>query len=356
MPFCRRKCGYCDFYSSSDSTWLPHYLSQVGRELDFYRPFLETYRFNTLYFGGGTPSLLEPGDLEDFFRLLERKGFFRSMEEITLEVNPESFDPSKARFYRDLGINRLSMGIQSFQNPVLQTLGRLADSRRNQAAVQILGRFFSNYSLDLIYGIPGQNLKAELEVFMSLKPPHLSAYCLTLAEGTALFEKSARLQLPEEELNNQFFLIHESLKKNGYDHYEISNYARNRKVSRHNLHYWRREHYLGLGAGASGYLGEKRYTNQELEEYLLCIKDGRRPVASEETLEEKDRMIETLLLGLRLEEGIDLSFLSLSPQLMDKIEEFIREGLLAITSSRLIPTLKGWTLLDYLLKSFYRLL
>jgi oxygen-independent coproporphyrinogen-3 oxidase len=300
--------------------------------------------------------LLPPGSLKFFFDLLEKNGLTKDLKEITLEVNPESLTEKKAVFYKNLGVNRISLGIQSFDKTILQKLGRLADPEMNQNAVSMIRKHFENYSLDLIYGIPGQNLDIELEEFLKIKPPHISAYCLNLAPGTPLYEKAAYYKLSDKDLNSQFYKIHEQLKQSAYSHYEISNYCLPGMESQHNLHYWKRNPYLGLGAGASGFLDETRYTNQFLPGYFESLKTGNKPVEEKEILDEKDRVFENLMLGLRLERGVKFLETPSFSELNEKLDQFCREGYLTRENSNIRPTLKGWTLLDGMLKEFYSLL
>ncbi|NPB10002.1 MAG: radical SAM family heme chaperone HemW [Thermodesulfobacteria bacterium] len=311
VPFCRRKCPYCDFFSLpvSDPP-VEEYLRALKKELELRREELEGLVFTTFYVGGGTPSLLPPWFYEELFSFLAGRLSF-APEERTLEANPEGLTPSLLKEYRLL-FNRLSLGAQSFSPEGLRVLGRLHTVEQTKEAVlraQEAG--FQNLSLDLIFAWPGQTvemLAREIEEALSLAPEHLSCYELTVEPGTP-FEQAFRrgtLRKPrEEEILAMFSLLWERLAAAGFEHYEISNYARPGRRCLHNLFYWRAEPYLGLGAGAASFLGGRRTKNlEDLKGYLSALEQGRRPVGEEEELDSEALFREAVVLGLRLREGV----------------------------------------------------
>ncbi len=317
IPFCRKKCPYCDFFS----------LPGAANQLDAYPGLLLRHLeqaaagdfprepFATVFFGGGTPSLLPP---EAVGALLRRAGELFGIApgaEISLEANPGTVTAASLEAFRRAGINRLSLGAQSLRAEGLHSLGRLHSPAQTREAVRWARQAgFDNLALDLMFGLPGQDLPAlgqELEDVLALEPDHLSLYSLTVEEETPFQHRHRRgeLMLPPEEAFAEMFLgAHEVLEGAGYRHYEISNYARPGRECRHNQRYWRREGYLGLGAGAHSFFpqgwGERWAVAPDLERYAARVETGERP---EELLEVFDRpgaMAETLYLGLRTREGV----------------------------------------------------
>lgn len=354
FPFCSQKCSYCDFYSTTQS--FLGYSKLLIKELQLKQKWFETLQFNTLYFGGGTPSLMPLNELEEFLKTLNNYTNLSHFKEITLEVNPETLTLQKAKALKDLGINRLSLGIQSFNPEILKKIGRKASLKQNIKALEITPLVFKNFSVDLIYGIKNQKIELELEHLKALNPPHISAYALTLDSQVPLTNKKKELLPSDKKVNEDFYLIHSFLKNQGYEHYEISNYGKEGFFSAHNLHYWKSHFYLGLGAGASGYLKKERYVNNTLLDYKKNLLNNKEPVFEKELLTDKDLKIETFLLGLRLQEGVEVPFLKENPLLLALVKEFEGQGLLTIKEEKLKPTLKGWTLLDHMLKNIYFLL
>ncbi len=354
FPFCSQKCSYCDFYSTTQS--FLGYGKLLIKELQLKQKWFETLQFNTLYFGGGTPSLMPLNELEEFLSFLNTLYPIEKLQEITLEVNPETLTLQKAKALKDLGINRLSLGIQSFNPEILKKIGRQASLKQNIKALEITPLVFNNFSVDFIYGIKNQKIELELENLKALHPPHISAYALTLDSQVPLAKKKEDLLPSDKKVNEDFYLIHSFLKNQGYQHYEISNYGKESFFSAHNLHYWKGHFYLGLGAGASGYVKKERYINNTLLDYQKNLLNNKDPVLEKDFLTNKDLQIETFLLGLRLQEGVQVPFLKENPLLLDLVKEFEEQGLLIVAEEKLKPTLKGWTLLDHMLKNIYFLL
>lgn len=315
VPFCVRKCGYCAFHSGPFSPEAAaYYVRQVLQEMDEWGRTLGRVRVETVYFGGGTPSLLEAGQIEALLQAAQSCFSLSSDAEITLEANPDSV--LKSGFLsslRGLGVNRLSLGVQSLQDDLLVMLGRPHDARQARQAVQAARQTgFSNLSLDLIWGLPGQTPERwldDLRAAVELAPEHISCYGLSLEEGTPLTRQieQERLVLPDEESGVRMYLDgSEYLESAGYAHYEISNYARPGRESRHNMGYWEGREYLGLGPAAVSTIGNRRWSNPAgLEEYAARVASGHDP-SGEEVLSARTRLEEMVMLSLRMRDGLDL--------------------------------------------------
>jgi putative oxygen-independent coproporphyrinogen III oxidase len=355
VPFCRGKCPYCHFYSTTSLGLIPDWLEAVKKEALLYQGHFTS--FDTVYFGGGTPSLLSPaalGDLLDFFQ----DRFCLSADcEITLEANPGDLDRETARELRRTGINRLSLGVQSFSGDDLMFLGR---RHRVAEAIQAIeaGRAagFDNLGLDLIFGVPGQTRSRWQETLvraLSFEPEHISAYQLTPEEGTPLGNEAAkgRVHFWGEEKSAHYFLeTSRILEGRGYLHYEVSNFARGEeRTSRHNRKYWRQVPYLGLGPAAHSYLEHRRWWNPtSLEAYLERLREGQKPAAGEEILSPAQTRMESLLLGFRNREGVALNRLRLNPESRAILAKLEASEKINRQKDRLIPTPRGYLLADRL--------
>ncbi len=314
LPFCRRRCFYCDFTSyTGNQAQTVDYLEALKKELWFYQPLLSEREIKTFYFGGGTPSLVEPKLLSSFFSFLYNKFRLSSKAEITLEANPESVDRRKLKIWRQLGINRLSLGFQSLNQRHLKTLGRthtVEDGLRTYQLARQAG--FINISADLIFGIPGETVEEwqkTLAQVVDLSPEHLSIYALTLRSTSRLFKKIAKDKelkgFDDESQAQKYELALTFLKSSGFIHYEISNFARAGFECQHNLNYWNRGDYLGLGCSAASLVDNCRWINYaSFKKYLEQVFKGKRPVKSREFLKSKEIFEEKLFLGLRLIKGV----------------------------------------------------
>jgi oxygen-independent coproporphyrinogen-3 oxidase len=316
IPFCLQKCSYCDFYSvkSTDAT-IQRYLLDLKREILLYQEESKwrELKFQTIYFGGGTPSILESGQIFEIIQLIKNIFQIESNAEITLEMNPETVNPEKLRDFFQIGINRLNLGIQSFDMTELRILNRIHSVSKAIESIE-LARIagFTNLGLDFIFGIPGQSLAdwlKNLKHAVSFRPEHLSIYGLTIEPRTLLAKKVAGGELIPcpEELERQMFLetIH-FLRENGFEHYEISNYARPGFRSQHNQIYWREEPYLGFGASAHSFNPPVRYWNvANLNDYHEFLTQNQFPRKEVEILTPEQQKIEWIFLGLRRREGLD---------------------------------------------------
>lgn len=320
FPYCLSKCPYCDFASTA-AKQVPEarYTKAVLRELDGRGAGLEAREVNALFIGGGTPSLWSPVHVREVLQAIGARLRLADGCEVTLEANPGAADEARFAGYRAAGVNRLSIGVQSFQPSTLAKLGRGHDgeqARRAVAAAREAG--FTNVSMDFIYGVQGQTVdevRRDAEQAVSLGTEHLSAYALTLdseslAEDVPLAKQLARgeVQLPEDDVVVEMQrTVRDVYRQAGLERYEVSNYAKRGFHSRHNATYWTGGDWLALGVGATGSLGERRYSNQRsAEKYLIEVEAGRLPESSGETLTPLERFEERVAMGLRLTSGIDL--------------------------------------------------
>ncbi|MGD2098979.1 MAG: radical SAM family heme chaperone HemW [Desulfobacterales bacterium] len=317
IPFCVKKCRYCDFYSQTDLSLKPQFLDALMAEMEMVSS--EGLRFDTLYIGGGTPSTYDHDDIGRIVKATQRYFDFLPDAEMTIEVNPGTTSIGQLEGYRAAGINRLNIGVQSFDQRHLDFLGRIHTAA--EAGKTITTAFqagFRNIGIDLIYGLSAQSRAdwlEDLKQAVGNEPTHLSCYMLTYEKGTPLHGdlKSGRIQaLPDDQGRALFEATIEFLEDNGFFQYEISNFARQAKppashISRHNVKYWTRAPYVGLGPAAHSFINSRRSWNvSNLAPYLTAIESGQTPVAGKEALTVEQEMIEAIYLGLRMTPGIDL--------------------------------------------------
>ena len=361
IPFCLSKCTYCDFYSVSSLSMLPAFLEVLFKEMELYRG-----RFapcDTVYVGGGTPSVLNPGQLEAILTRVLGNFTLLPNTEITLETNPADLAPAYLEAMRGMGINRLNIGVQSFDQTILDFLGRRHSVNQAIGAIEASRRAgFTNIGLDLIYGIPGQEVGAWLDTVrraLMFEPEHLSCYQLIVEPGTPLgirYQQGA-FSLPDENLQHEFFMkTAEMLEDAGYVHYEVSNFARGMAfASRHNQKYWDHTPYLGLGPSAHSFLAQQRWWNyRSVDRYITALQSGEPPVEAAEQLTLAQLQLEALYLGLRTKKGIHLKdyatyyLCDLLAQKGDRLTALQDEGLIALEDGYLHPTRAGLAVADTL--------
>jgi putative oxygen-independent coproporphyrinogen III oxidase len=361
IPFCTKRCGYCSFNTAPDSPgavarFLPALLGEV--DIVARAPWAGAVDLRSVFLGGGTPSLLPVEAMADILERLRARLGVEPGAEITVECNPESVSLERLAGYRRAGVTRISLGVQSLDDRILPTLDRLhsaAQARRAFDDARAAG--FDDVSVDLIYGLPGLDLATWEETVkraLGWEPDHLSAYALTLDEGS-LWNSAGVTRLPAEEtVTAQYGRLTELAAEAGFEHYEVSNYARPGHRSTHNQIYWRAEEYLGLGPGACGFLGDVRYGNvKPVERYGDLVAAGVPPVATHETLTPRQRMAERLILGLRLGDGVPAAWLderaALGPaRLPATLEAWRERGLLGESDGRVRLTEAGFLLSDAL--------
>ncbi len=351
IPFCiRKKCPYCDFYSIPYKSGVEEkrYVAALLRELELRRGEIDT--LETIFIGGGTPSCFDAGSIARIIEFINNNFSIADGAEITLEANPSSVDAEKLRALRHAGINRISLGVQSFDDAELKSLGRLHDPKSAIEALYIIKNYFENFSLDLIYALEGQTVGGwirNVETALSFAPPHVSAYELTPEVGTPF---GARLQsgeasLPaEDDIAMMYNLADELFGSAGLQAYEISNFAVDGFQCQHNQNYWRRGLYMGIGAGAHSHIhadGQRfsvRTSNAaDLTQYLSAIEDGTLPVDEMTVIDGSERLKEDIFLGLRTSDGISRDKLAEAGVEMQTLNALVENGLAELneTSFRL---------------------
>ena len=353
IPFCRQRCSYCSFNTGPyRPAAMDRFHSALLDEIDLVgeAAWAGDVTIGTVFFGGGTPSLLEPIELETILDRLRKRFALDPGAEVTVECNPESLTRAKAEGYRLAGVNRLSLGVQSLDDDLLVRLGRLHssdDARRAFDAARSAG--VDNVSLDLMYGLPGQDVarwESTVREVLAWRPEHLSAYALTLDEGSRWAGEGVAGLPGEETVTAQYWALARMAREAGYEHYEISNYARRGFRSRHNQVYWRAEEYLAFGPGACGFLGDVRYGNvKPVERYCAALEAGGLPLGTHEVLTPAQRKAEKVILGLRLSDGVPLAWLEDARPL---VETWASLGLLEVAGDRCRLTEAGFLLSDSL--------
>jgi oxygen-independent coproporphyrinogen-3 oxidase len=355
VPFCRTKCLYCDFYSEIDAALIPGWLSALEKEAAQYKDRFPS--FDTLYIGGGTPTVLENSTLLSLFGCLYQHFQFTANAEITIEANPQDITREKLRILHVCSVNRISIGVQSLAEQDLQFLQRRHTAREAEQALELARACgFTNIGVDLIYGIPGQKIEAwlnTLERIVSFHPEHISCYHLTVAQGTRLWEmqESGMVTPADEKEGEAFFLTTaQFLEEHGYLHYEISNFARGEtNCSRHNQKYWQHISYLGLGPAAHSFQqGSRWWNHRSVARYCQDLEEGRAPVGGTEKLSGEQLHLEALSLGLRTRAGLDLAQIRTNKNIDVVLKELLESEYAQIIDGRLIPTRKGFLVADRL--------
>ncbi|GAA5484674.1 radical SAM family heme chaperone HemW [Haloferula sargassicola] len=347
IPFCHRVCPYCSFHKHTPgSTPIPRFIEAVLAEAR--GRIADPAAVRTLYLGGGTPSMLSPSHLRQLFGGLREILDFPALDEVTMEANPATFDLSKAGLFRELGVRRVSLGIQSFEPEVLRTLGREHDPEQAAASVRLLREAgMPSVNIDLMFSVPGLSLdgwRHTLETAIDLNPDHVSAYNLTYEEDTAFFQSLQRGELDADEDRDaeQFHLAHALLTAAGFEHYETSNYARPGHRSTHNHGYWNGEDYLGLGPSSVSTLGGIRHNNvSDTDRYLRMVESVGTAVIESEALTPEQLRLERLALLLRTAEGVPLEIVRPADP-----ADLVEHGFARLENQRLILTTAGAALVD----------
>lgn len=395
IPFCKHKCYYCDFVSFSNKEEIVEkYIKAVKKEIKKYlenKDFMKNYDVTTIYIGGGTPSYIDSKYIEEILKEIE-KGLVNNDTkfqdtEITLEVNPGTIDEEKVKMYKEAKINRISMGLQSTNNKILKQIGRIHTYNEFLDAYSIVKKAgFDNTNIDLMIGLPNQTIsdvKESLEKIIELNPNHISVYSLILEEGTALDKmiEEGKMELLDEELErNMYWYVKNTLEINGYNHYEISNFSKIGKESKHNLNCWEQKEYIGIGTSAHSYINGVRYCNSSnVERYIEninckdidvneIIKLGNGDESFFEKVEEvyeideiqslEDKKKEYMLLGLRKLEGVKIS--SFKEKYIEnpiyvyhkELEKLVEEDLVRIDGNRISLSRRGIDLANLVWEEF----
>ena len=362
IPFCKQACHYCDFHFSTSMKKKEEMVLALAKELQLRKNELQQETeldvIDTIYFGGGTPSVLRVDEIRFLIDTVRQYYSVATHPEITLEANPDDLSEENLKAFAEIGINRLSIGIQSFFEDDLQLMNRAHNSVEAEKCLELATRYFENISLDLIYGIPGMTNEKwlhNIETALSFGIPHISSYALTVEPKTALHKliQTGKVASPNDEVAHAHFLILvETLEANGFVHYELSNFGKDNYFSRNNSAYWLGKKYLGIGPSAHSYDGDSRswnIANNAL--YLKALQNGELPKEVEK-LTTKDRYNEYVMTGLRtiwgvslvrIEQEFGLEYLN---YLKQQSHKFVVDGLLLITDDIIKPTLKGKFLTD----------
>ena len=365
IPYCKQACHYCDFHFSTSMKTKNEMIDCIVKEMDI-RKSEFSKKIDSVYIGGGTPSVMTNLELETIFNGLEKKISISDIKEITIEINPEDLINEKLEFYYEIGINRLSIGIQSMNNNILKWMNR--SHNKNQIinglnTVKEIG--YENISLDFIYGTPKnltRDYKTELLEILKFNPTHLSCYHLTIEDGTYFghLEKKRKIKRIEDDVSQkEFQWISEKLKSKNYQHYEISNFALQGKQSFHNSNYWNQSSYIGLGPGAHSFRNSTRrwnISNNRL--YIKNIKAGV-PYFEQEVLSPYDLVNEKIMLGLRTLNGLDKNYIfsivpqSIKDEIESKLNTFLKEKILISNNNIISMNPEKWLLSEYVSRELF---
>ena len=367
IPFCRQACSYCDFHFSTSLREKDRMKSAILRELEIQKAFFPSPEtIQTLYFGGGTPSIYTPAEISEMVNEIYR--FFpANVQEITLEANPEDFMQFRPEWLEvESPINRLSIGIQSFVNEHLQLMNRNHSAEAAYKCVEVASKRYANISIDLIFGIPNMSniqWRENLQKAIDLGVQHISIYALTVEKKTALAHqvKQKTILIPQEEMyEEQFLIADEILTKAGFEHYELSNYAKPNFRSQHNSSYWKMIPYLGIGPSAHSFDGKNRFWNiRNNTKYIKQIFSNQNGIENQENLTQKDIYNEYLMTHLRKSEGIDLEYIKNIIRIeMEKenlllLAKYIQNGYMKRENNRYFLTLKGWLISDSIISDLF---
>ena len=359
VPFCKQACHYCDFHFSTNTRLKEAMIEAMEKELQLRSDYLNRAPIQSIYFGGGTPSLLEAPLFADLFRQVNQHFVVQPGAEVTLEANPDDITLERLSAWKSLGINRLSIGVQSFQAPVLRYLNRAHDSRQAVKSIELAQKAgFDDLSIDLIYAIPqagDTRWEADLAMALKLAPTHMAAYCLTIEKNTVFGRWKERGQLqtvPDEMAARQFEVLVETMAAHGYEHYEVSNFCLPGHYAIHNSNYWKRGTYLGIGPGAHSYDGVTRQFNvSNNPRYINSLAQGTVP-CTVEVLTPQDHINEYIMTSLRTQWGCDLDRLKeehgydLEQAQSSYLQRLLNQQLAIREGHRLLLTRQGKLLAD----------
>lgn len=350
IPFCLKKCLYCDFYSIPRAGVSDEYLSALCQQMDEYKLQTSKYAVDTVFIGGGTPSLLNEKQIYSLFRQIYRDFNVTKQAEVTIEANPGTIDKKKFQAFKKAGVNRISLGMQSFCSSDLSVCGRIHDINENiRAFSDARDAGFDNISVDIMYGLPGQTMAEvvkSLDTVFKLDPDHISFYGLKLEEGTPFYNMQDDLVFPSEDSESEMYFVSRGLmQQQGFLQYEISNFAKKNKYCRHNVKYWNGEEYLGIGPAAHSYFAGKRFSfKKDLKLYIDSFSDkGTNETIIDEMIDipPSARVAEYVMLRMRLTDGIDREkFHKIFGRDFDSL--YLSKFTPYIKSGHIVPTEKGY--------------
>ena len=355
VPYCSKRCGYCDFntYTPSEldrEDQIGSWLNSAVKETIFARKILgQELEIDTIFFGGGTPSLLDAEVIEEYLKIVSQQFILNSGIEITLEANPDTINETKASDWLSAGVNRISIGMQSSVKNVLQTLDRTHNPENVLNSVETIKKAgFTNFSLDLIYGTPGESIfdwEKTLKDSISINPPHISAYSLVIEPGTKMSAQLNRGEInsvSDDDAADKYQLAEKIFSENGYSWYEISNWSKNDKECRHNLNYWKGNNWWGIGPGAHSHINGVRWWNEKLpKKWREKLDNNQSPALAREELTSNQILNEEVMLLSRLKDGIYKSRFA-----EKNVEQLLNDDFVTEVSGNLVLTLKGRLLAD----------
>ncbi len=366
IPFCSSKCHYCNFYSVVSKSLIEDFVTALCKEIDLQQWFFKDYTIETLYFGGGTPSILPLNLLELIFNKLQQHISIKALKEVTFEANPDNVNLTLLNHLKNLGVNRISIGTQSFNDNELKILGRKHNAQTAiQSIEKIIQTGFSNFSVDLIYGIPNSDnhsLYKNLNIIRQFQVPHISCYALTQEPKTPydVFIKKGKITpLQESEYVSQYVMLTDFLNQNNYTHYEISNFCLPEQYAKHNTSYWFGKPYLGLGPSAHSFYHHKRTWNvAHLKKYIKSIAENKL-LQSDETINDVEAYNEYVMTRMRTVWGIDIAELKekfsskLTNHFLSQLKKINQSDLFIIENNTVRFTEKGMLTSDYLLVALF---
>lgn len=358
IPFCKKACNYCNFHFSTNFRVLNSFVDALSKEIIQYKIENNKLLIETIYLGGGTPSVLTQTHLHEIFSNIYKKFKIATISEITLEVNPDNVTEENIKFWKNLGINRISMGVQSFFEDELLFMNRSHNAQQAITSLELISKNFSNFSVDLIFGSHLQTieqLKENLNILLSFDPPHISCYALTVEDKTLLAKqvKTNKNFEPSQDLQNKgFYIIKDCLENVGYHHYEISNYALPNFESKHNSNYWNGIPYIGFGPSAHSYNTITRSWNIANNALYINASDNFDLIKETETLTPKQIINEFLMIGLRTKKGVDLTYLQQLTsanefqQILEKCNVYVAKNLIQLNHKFISLTREGLIFAD----------
>lgn len=366
IPFCTKKCNYCDFYLITNTNILERFLKNLDNEFILQSEKYKGCEFDTIFIGGGTPSLLNERQIENILNTIHKKYKIFPNAEITIEANPENFSENEKFIgIRNAGINRISFGIQSFVDEELKFLTREHNSKQAIEIIEKAKKYFDNISIDLIYSLPGQkkkNLEKTLEQTIKLGIPHISAYTLIFEKETPIYNMMDRKKIKqnEDEIESELYLMFsDKLLNTGYEHYEVSNYAKKGYESQHNLKYWEYSNYLGFGPSAHSFFNGKRWNNfRNIIKYNVSLQKNELAMENEQILTEEESKTEFIMLGLRskgvkLKRYLELFGKEFEDEFADSLSILTKEKLGIKKTDYFSLTEKGYLILDEICAKYF---
>lgn len=370
IPFCESKCKYCDFTSfKGNDEMINSYIKALGKEIEIYSKNINKEKVKTIFIGGGTPSSINPKYIEFILDKVYKNYNMDSLEELTIETNPGTIDLEKAKIYKQMGVNRVSMGAQSFNDNILKNLGRIHNEKDIYSTIDLFRRVgIENLNLDLMFSLPNQSLDdmlISLKKAIDLEIPHISNYSLILEKGTVLYNeyKNGKYPYIQEDLDRDMYhKSNEILINSQYNHYEISNFAKKGYECNHNLVYWNIEPYIGLGVSSHSNLYEERFANtNNIRKYIVELDGGKLPIETREKISIEEEIAEYAIMGFRKIDGINITDfekrfnLNFNDYFKYEIEKNLKLELINVENNYIKLTSKGLDLSNRVELDFYKI-